>query len=76
MRALWQRGKEYLCLFISVFVLGLFVAPLAQEGETIYAYNIHNLGRAFERAVQLPEGYKGPFGPFGSEFRNQSLRVF
>lgn len=76
MQGFVQRGKEYLCLFITLFVLGLFVAPLAREGETIYAYNRYNLGRVFERVVQLPELNDGPFGPIGSEFKDRYLRVF
>ncbi|MEW5921821.1 MAG: hypothetical protein AB1796_12915 [Bacillota bacterium] len=76
MQRFMQRGKEYLCLFITLFVLGLFVAPLAREGETIFAYNIHNLGRVFERVVQLPEDHNGPFGPIGSEHKDHYLRVF
>ena len=63
-------------IFISLFVLSLFVIPHAEGEEAIFAYNLHNLGRFFERVVQLQEGQDGMFGPIGSEHKNYNLRVF
>jgi hypothetical protein len=63
-------------LLISLFFLSLFIVPHDGEGEAIFAYNLHNLGRFFERVVQLQEGRDGMFGPIGSEHKNYYLRVF
>ena len=71
-----HKGKGTVCLFITLFVLGLFVAPHAREGDTVFAFNLHNLGRVFERMVQLPEDENGPFGPIGNEHKDKDLRVF
>lgn len=70
------KGKETVCLFISVFVLGLFVAPQAREGDTVFAFNLHNLGRVLERIVQMPEDNNGPFRPISSEYKDDYLSVF
>ncbi len=70
------RGKGTICLFITLFVIGLFVAPHAREGDTVFAFNLHNLGRVFERMVQLPEDENGPLNPIGSERNDEYLRVF
>ena len=70
------KGKKHMYFFITLFILGLFVIPPARGGETIFAYNSHNLGRVFEQMVQLPEEKQGLFGPIGSEYRDYYLRIF
>lgn len=70
------KGKGPLCLFITVLVLGLFVTPQTRDGETVFAFNLHNLGRVFERMVQLPGNESGPVGPMGSDQKHTNLRVF
>jgi hypothetical protein len=70
------RGKGTLCLFVTLFALGFFVAPHAREGDTVFAFNLHNLGRVLERMVQLPEDEIGPIGPMGSEHKDKYVRVF
>lgn len=64
------------CRFISIFLLCLFALPHAGEGKAIFAYNLHNLGRLFERVVQLQEGRDGLYVPIGSENKDYFLRVF
>jgi hypothetical protein len=61
-----------------MFLLCLLVVPQAGEGDAIFAYNLHNLGRFFERVVQLQEGRDGMHGPIGTEDkdRNYYLRIF
>ena len=70
------KGKRTACLCITVLVFALFVTPHTQEGDTVFAFNLHNLGRVFERMVQLPDDQSEPFGTIGNEDMGSTLRVF
>lgn len=73
-----QKGKGVLYLFITFFFLGFIASPHAREGDTVFAFNLQNLGRVFERVVQLPEpgDQDECFRPLGSDNTKHYLQVF
>ena len=71
-----QKGKVIFYLFFTLFVFGLYAIPHTREEDTVFAFNLHNLGRVFERVVQLPEDQNGSFGLTGRDFQEHHQQVF
>lgn len=71
-----KTGKITVYLFAMLFVLGLYVTPHTREGDTVFAFNLHNLGKVFERVILLPEERDGPLGLIGKDIQKPGKRAF